>query len=88
MQKGATSTETQVPLTDKGATYAQASGDFKFAAAVASFALLLRGSPNAGTASFDSVTELAGEGLSYDPGGWRHEFLDLVAKAKSLAAAR
>jgi Ca-activated chloride channel family protein len=71
-------------LTDAGATYSQASGDFKFAAAVASFALLLRGSPNAGTASYDSVAELAGEGLSFDPGGWRKEFLDLVAKAKAL----
>ena len=82
--QGSVSTQMDSALTDAGATYSQASADFKFAAAVASFALLLRGSPNAGTASYDSVAELAGEGLSYDPGGWRKEFLDLVAKAKSL----
>ena len=52
---------------------------------IAAFALLLRESPQKGTASYAGVAELAGEGLSFDPGGYRHEFVDLVAKAKSLA---
>ena len=86
--QGAVSTESQVALTDAGAAYATASPDFKFAAAVAAFALLLRDSTQRGTASYDAVAEWAGEGLSPDPGGWRHEFLDLVARAKSLSASR
>jgi Ca-activated chloride channel family protein len=86
--QGTTSVPMEVPLTDSGASYAQASADFKFAASVAAFALLLRDSPQRGTATFDSVAELAGEGLSFDPGAWRKEFLDLVAKAKSLSATR
>ena len=55
---------------------------------VASFAHLLRNSSTKGTASYDSVLELAGEGLSFDPGGYRKEFVDLVAKAKALAVSR
>ena len=63
-------------------------GDFKFAAASPPFGMLLRGSAQKGTASYDTVAELAGEGLSFDPSGWRKEFVDLVARAKALAAVR
>ena len=50
----------------------------------AAFALLLKGSPYAGNASLDGVLEWAGEGLSFDPGGYRKEFVELVAKAKTI----
>jgi Ca-activated chloride channel family protein len=77
-------TEIEVPLVDAGLSYDKASADFKFAAAVAAFALVLRDSPHRGTATLDAVSELASEGLSFDPSGWRAEFVSLVTKAKSL----
>jgi secreted protein with Ig-like and vWFA domain len=68
-----------------GATpWKQASGDFKFAAAVAGFGMLLRDSPNRGDTTFESVLRLAEEGLGRDENGYRAEFIDLVRKAQSL----
>jgi Ca-activated chloride channel family protein len=81
---GNESTKLEVPVTDGGAGYAQASADFKFASAVATFGMLLRGSPSAGNATFDSVLELATEGIGEDRDGRRTEFVDLVRKAKAL----
>jgi Ca-activated chloride channel family protein len=69
---------------DNGTSYAKASAEYKFAAAVASFGMLLRQSPYKGNATFDSVLELAGEAVGADKEGYRAEFLDLARKAKSL----
>jgi Ca-activated chloride channel family protein len=81
----ATSQGFEVAFTDTGASYAQASGELKFANAVAAFALLLRDSPQKGTASYDGVLELAGEAVGPDVGGYRREFLELVTKARALS---
>ena len=75
-------------VNDPGTTYAQATGDFKFAAAVAAFGMILRDSPHKGTATYDAVTELAEEGIGEDEGGYRREFLDLVLKAESIGVGR
>ncbi len=72
------------PVTDQGTGYAAAPPDFKFAAAVASFGMILRDSPHKGSATVDSVIELAGEGLGRDANGYRAEFIELVKKARSL----
>lgn len=82
-----TSRELEFVATDPGKRYGQAGTDFKFAAAVAAFGMLLRGSPHAGDANYDAVLELAGEGLGSDPQGYRTEFVELVRKAKALSAA-
>ena len=81
------SQEVEFPLTDGGKSYGEASRDFKFAASVASFGLLLRGSAHAGSATFDSALELAGEGLSFDPSGYRAEFVSMIGRAKELCSA-
>lgn len=60
-------------------------GDLRFAAAVAAFGMLLRGSPHAGSASFDMVLDLAEEATS-DPYGYRREFVYLVRTAEDTAA--
>lgn len=65
----------------------QTSGTFRFSAAVASFGLLLRESEFAGRSSYGLVTELARNSLGTDAGGYRHEFLGLVARAESLSRA-
>ncbi|MBI4585548.1 MAG: VWA domain-containing protein [Planctomycetes bacterium] len=75
----------EFPLSDQGAGYGQASSDFKFAAAVASFGLLLRDSRYKGNAAWSAVLELAAEGKGADPAGQRQEFIRLVQKAAALA---
>jgi Ca-activated chloride channel family protein len=80
----ATSTGFEVAATDAGRSHRSASEDFRFAAAVASFALLLRESPHRGTSSFDGVLALGDSAPSFDPGGYRREFRDLVALARTL----
>jgi len=62
------------------------SPDFQFSAAVATFGMLLRGSPESGNASFELVKSLATNATQYDPHGYRKEFLDLVEVAHSLTS--
>ncbi len=81
---GDTSKLLEFPIVDEDLPYARADKDFKFAASVASFGMLLRGSAHKGSADFDTVLELAQEGLGRDPHGYREEFLGLVQKAKYL----
>jgi Ca-activated chloride channel family protein len=83
-QDGDKSSLLSFPVTDPGTGYAAAPPDFKFAAAVASFGMILRDSPHKGSATFESVIELAGEGLGRDAHGYRAEFIELVRKARSL----
>ena len=78
----------EFPVTDGGAGYAKASADFKFAAAVAAFGMILRDSPHKGTATFNGVSELAQEGIGRDDQGYRAEFLDLVRKAQMIKQAQ
>jgi Ca-activated chloride channel family protein len=85
---GETSKLMVAPITDTGRRYAQASGDFKFASAVAAFGMVLRDSPHKGTASFASVRELAQEGQGRDVEGYRAEFLKLVESAKAIQGRR
>jgi Ca-activated chloride channel family protein len=74
----------EVPLTDTGRRYGEASSDFKFASAVAAFGMILRGSPHRGSATLDGVLELGEDGRGADREGYRGEFLKLVRQAKSL----
>ncbi len=66
-----TSTKLEFPVKDSDASYANASDDFKFAAAVASFGMLLRDSEYRGNATYNAVLELATEGLGQDGHGYR-----------------
>src|SRR4029079_16380061 len=61
---GDKSTLMETPVKDAGKKYGEASRDFKFAAAVASFGMLLRNSPYAGNATLASVEELARSGVA------------------------
>ncbi len=58
--------------------------DFRFAAAVAEFGLVLRDSPYKGNANLEDVLERAGAATKFDPNGHRKEFLDLVRLATGL----
>jgi Ca-activated chloride channel family protein len=81
---GAVSRKLEFPLIDGGAKFADASGDFKFAAAVAGFGMLLRDSPHRGVATFASVMSWAEAGIGADAGGYRAEFVGLVRQAEAL----
>jgi Ca-activated chloride channel homolog len=82
---GDTSELIDVPVADTGRAYRRASEDFKLATSVAAFGMILRDSPYKGSASFDSVLELAEEGVGGDRSGYRQEFLKLVEQASQLA---
>jgi Ca-activated chloride channel family protein len=83
-----TSTKLEFPITDRGGSFADATDDFQFAAAVASFGMLLRGSEHKGNATFDAALEIAQSALGEDPHGYRGEFLELVRQAKELTCGQ
>ncbi|HBO44512.1 MAG TPA: hypothetical protein DD670_11375, partial [Planctomycetaceae bacterium] len=65
-------------------SFSTASPDFQFASAVASFAMVLRGSRFAGDATLAAIEEYAAPGLANDAAGHRTGFVDLVRKAREL----
>ncbi len=71
-------------VADGATPIAQASQDFRFAAAVAEAGLVLRGAPNLSGATLDSARALAQSATGADPNGDRHELVSLLAKAKAL----
>ena len=73
------------PATDTGSQFAAASGDFRFAASVAAFGMLLRNSQFKGDASYGWVIETAGKAKGSDKSGYRTEFVELATKAKGVA---
>jgi len=81
---GDTSTKLEFPARDEGRRFGQASQDFRFAAAVASFGMLLRDSQYKGNATYAGVLETATEAASGDTTGYREEFLKMVARAREL----
>jgi Ca-activated chloride channel family protein len=62
----------------------QTSDAFRFAAAVASFGMLLRNSEYRGRSSFELVRHLASSALGEDPRGYKRGFLQLVSQAARL----
>jgi Ca-activated chloride channel homolog len=62
-----------------------ASSDFRFAASVASFAMLLRDSPYRGETSYAQVQRWAEAAKGADEQGHRREFSRLIQKAEQLA---
>ena len=81
---GQTSKPMEFPIRDQARLYSQASVDFKFAAAVASFGMILRDSPHKGNATLNGALELAIEGKGEDTHGYRGEFIELVKRAGSI----
>jgi Ca-activated chloride channel family protein len=78
LQKVVTDTFTELDAT---------SANFRFAAAVAQFGLLLRDSEFKAQASYASVLDLAGNARGQDPEGYRIEFINLVKSAQLLNAS-
>ncbi len=83
---GDTSKLLQRAFVDRGAPFANAAPDLKFAAAVAEFGMILRDSEFKGNGSLGAVAEWAQEGKGADTEGYRTGFLELVRKAGQLKA--
>lgn len=79
---GADSSLIEIPVSSDTADAENVSSDFRFAAAVAGFGLLLRDSPHKGTATFDSIRELATSAVDSDH--YRETFLNLIVTAKTI----
>jgi len=83
---GDTSRLLSYPVADDDLRMASASDDFKFAASVASFALILQGSEYVGNFDLEGVKQLAQAGRGHDDAGYRAAFLDLVQAAMVVSA--
>ncbi len=82
---GDKSTLISFPVDDNTQRFSEATDDFQFAAAVASFGMLLRDSAYSGNATYDAVSEIAAASVGEDEWGYRSEFLELVKQAKELS---
>ena len=71
-------------LKDDEKSFSSASDDFRFAASVASFGMLLRGSKHAGNSNLASIMETAAGAIGNDVSGYRAEFVELVRQAGKL----
>jgi Ca-activated chloride channel family protein len=85
---GETSKLLEFPLNDSGHKWEQSSVDFRWAASVASFGMILRDSPHRAGANWELVDELAAEAKGEDRKGYRAEFLKLIDKAKVVAPVK
>jgi len=81
---GTTSRLVETPVKDGDREFEQTGHDFKFAAAVAGYGMLLRHSPHAGELTWEKISRLAEQGLGEDKEGYRAEFVDLVRRAGQL----
>jgi Ca-activated chloride channel homolog len=82
---GETSRLLERAVPDRSVALERASADFRFAAAVAEWGLLLRDSRFKGGASYGEVLSLARGALSGDREGHRGEFVRLVESSRRLA---
>ena len=82
--KDAKSVEITEPLVFNKKALKETSADYRFAASVAEFGILLRDNSNKANATYDQVIELAEGAIGKDPEGYRKEFVRLVKSVKIL----
>jgi Ca-activated chloride channel family protein len=72
------------PVNNESLSFEKVSDNFRFAASVAGFAMLLRNSEYKENAKYSMVLQMAGASLGKDDEGYRKEFINLVKKAETL----
>jgi Ca-activated chloride channel homolog len=82
--EGSQSRLLEVPLVDSGRTFNSASTDYRFAASVAAFGMILRDSPYKGNLTLTTVIDMAEGSKGLDRNGYRQEFIGLVNRANAL----
>ncbi len=75
----------ETPVVDEQAAPDESTDDFRFAASVAGFGLVLRGSSCGAGWTLADAYELAAASLGADVDGLRAEFLDVISAASDLA---
>ncbi len=83
---GAVSKLIERPVPNIAAPLAASSNNFRFSAAVAEFAMMLRESPFKANASYNQVLSLARASVGKDVEGYRAEFIRLVETAQMLVS--
>lgn len=68
--------------------FANASENLRWAATVASFGMLLRGSPHVGAVGWNDVTRMAAAAKGKDAEGYRSEFMAMVGRAVTLTGGK
>ena len=74
----------QYPLSDNAVVLNRTSDNFRFAAAVAEFGMLLRNSEYKGKGNFEMVEQMAKQAIGDDTEGYRKEFVQMVQNASLL----
>ncbi|MBF9223894.1 YfbK domain-containing protein [Hymenobacter ruricola] len=85
--QGSTSKLLAQPLVGAPVAIEKASADFRFAAAVAQFGMLLRQSEQRGTATWAATEQLANNARGTDADGYRAELVRLVRLAEGLSGS-
>lgn len=86
--EGTKSSLLSYPVSNTVVAFDAASGNTRFAAAVAGFGMLLRGSKYKGDLTFEKVLTLASAAKGADVEGYRAEFITLVKKTIPLFSAK
>ncbi len=73
-----------MPVFNQAGSFNEASPDFRFASAVASFGMILRDSPHKGDSTLDAVLQTAENSKGADVHSYREEFVELVRKVRDL----
>ena len=81
---GATSKLLSQPVAAASTPLAKTSIDFRWAAAVAGYAMMLRESPNRGGLNWAQVASLAEGAVGPDAEGYRHELVKLIGVASQM----
>ncbi len=76
------------PVMDSNKPIGNASENFRFAASIAQFGMILRNSEFKNNSSFDGAAKLAASAVGVDKEGYRKEFLEMIAKAKMMAVKK
>lgn len=76
------------PVKESMTPFTNASSNFRFAASVAEFGMLLRNSEFKQSSSFEDALQLAKNAVGKDEEGYRAEFLNLVKSAQSIGKQR
>jgi len=74
----------EIPVKKEVLAFNKSSEDLRFSAAVAGFGMLLRESEHKGTATLDSVIEMARNSRGDDEEGYRGEFIRLVKTVQDM----
>ncbi len=84
-QPTATSSQAlDLQIFDTNTEYEKASENMRFAASVAAYGLVMRNSAYKGDATYEKVRTWATAAMTYDPYGYRKEFIQLIDKARQL----